>query len=97
MLGKIEGKRRRGWWKKRWLDSITDSMDMILSKLRETVEGRGWHATVHAEQQQTAGGEQEEAVLFHNSPARFEKLPPTWKTVDGLFPLLHVPTANVRV
>ena len=47
MLGKIE-RRRRGWQRMRWLDSITDSMDMSLSKLRETVEGRGaWHATVH--------------------------------------------------
>ena len=48
MLGKIEGKRRRGWQRMRWLDSITDPMDMNLSKLREIVEDRGaWHATVH--------------------------------------------------
>ena len=48
MVGKIEGRRRRGQQKMRWLDSITDSMDMNLSKLQEVVEDRGtWHATVH--------------------------------------------------
>ena len=46
MLGKIEGRRRRGQQRMRWLDSITASMDMNLSKLRETVEDRGaWRAT----------------------------------------------------
>ena len=48
MLGKIEGKRRKEQYRMRWLDSITDSMDMNLIKLQETVEDRGvWCATVH--------------------------------------------------
>ena len=46
MLGKMEGERRRGWQRMRWSDTITDSMDMNLSKLQETEEDRGaWHAT----------------------------------------------------
>ena len=48
MLGKIKGKRRRGQQKMRWLDSITDSVDMNLSKSREIVKDRGaWHAAVY--------------------------------------------------
>ena len=48
MLGKIEGRKRRGSQRMKWLDGISDSMDMILSKLRDIVKDReGWRAAVH--------------------------------------------------
>ena len=64
MLGKVEGKRRRERWMMKWLDSITDSMDMNLSKLWEGVEdSRAWHAAVHGITEWDLVTEQQQCVF----------------------------------
>ena len=65
MLGKIEGKRGRGQQRMRWLNCITDSTDMSLSKLREIVKDReAWHAAVHGASRDSTGlGALEEGLI----------------------------------
>ena len=67
MLGKTEGKRRRGQQRMRWIDSITDSMDMSLSKHQETMKDREvWHAAIHrvTKSQKWLATEQQQWFLF---------------------------------
>ena len=70
MLGKIEGRRKRGRQKMRWLHGITDAMDMNLGKLQEIVRDKeAWHATVHAVTKgwTQLGAEQQQPYLYETS------------------------------
>ena len=85
MLGKIEGGRRRGQQRMRWLDGITDSVDLSLRKFWEIVKDReAWHATVHGVRQDLVTEQQ------YVCPLSLEPLPTPTPTLPSIFPSIRV-------
>ena len=83
MLGKIKGRRRRGWQNMRWLDGITDSMDMSLSKVQELVKDReAWSAAVHgvAESETTEWLRDVQCLPVVNVPGIWSQLAELWRS-----------------
>ena len=79
MLGKTEGRRNRGWQRMRWLDNITDSMDMNLRKLQETVEDRGGLcATVHGVSKSQTWHSDWTTTTIADSLCRTAEISTTW-------------------
>ena len=79
MLGKTEGKRRKGWQRMRWLDHITKSMDMNLSKFKKTVKDRGaWSAIVHGVRHDLATEQQVPGIIKKQKEERVTTIVNSW-------------------